>query len=394
VTVMQLATASQATSIEQARAIAEVLAAIEAANRNPRSEEKAAAAMAKACASRALAEKAFYAVARGEGTASGESIHLARELARCWSHLNYGTKELSRDDARGVSEIQAYAFDLETLVRVESTFILPHRKSLKGGNFKQLTDLGQIYENNANAGARRVRECIMNVLPYGFVAEAARLCQQTLTRMDSGELTTRIDKVIADFGRGNIDRGMLETKIGHPVALWTAEELVELEVLFASLKRKEISRDEAFPTAAVTSATILSLAQPAPSSSAEGKATTELTEDQKATELTEDEKAEAWLASQEPPQEPQQPAPQDDRAAEPGITPALSKKLHARLKAAGHGETNAGLAYLSDALGRNVMSSKELTAAEAIKIIEGLDRPIEPTEPEQLWHEGQEPNNA
>lgn len=373
-TIMPLAAASQATSIEQARAIAEVLAAIEAANRAPRSEERAMAAMQKACASRALAEKAFYAVARGEGTASGESIHLARELARCWTHVNYGTKELSRNDDRGVSEIQAYAIDLESLVRVESTFIVPHRKSLKGGAFKVITDLGQIYENNANAGARRVRECIMNVLPYGFVARAAQLCQETLTRMDSGELNTRIEKVIADFARGNIDQAMLETKIGHPVALWTAEDLVELEVLFASLKRKEISRDEAFPTAAVTSATILALGQP-PADAPENKADTD---------LTEDEKAEAWLASQQPqdgapvgeppPDEaaPETAAPQDV-PAEPMITPALSKRLYQRLKAAGHGEQNAGLAYLSNELGRNVMSTKELTAAEAIQAIDGLE---------------------
>lgn len=378
-TVMTLATASQATSIEQARAIAEVLAAIEAANRAPRNEERAVEKMRKSCASRALAEKAFYAVARGEGTASGESIHLARELARCWEHINYGTKELSRNDDRGVSEIQAYAIDLESLVRVESTFIVPHRKSLKGGAFKVITDLGQIYENNANAGARRVRECILNVLPYGFVAAAATLCQETLQRMDVGELHARIDKVIADFARGNIDRAMLETKVGHPVGSWTAEELVELEVLFASLRRKEISRDEAFPAAAVTSATILALGQP-PADAPANKADTELT-------LTEDEKAEAWLTSQQPkdgapdanqekpPQdeaEPQAPAPQDV-PAEPMITPALSKRLYQRLKAAGHGEQNAGLAYLSDELGRNVMSTKELTAAEAIRVIDELE---------------------
>jgi hypothetical protein len=261
---MPLTVASQATSIEQARAIAEVLAAIEAAQRVPRDEVQAMERMRKACASRALAEKAFYAVARGDGTASGESIHLARELARCWSHLNYGTKELSRNDERGVSEIQAYAIDLESLVRVESTFIVPHRKSLKGGQWKPIVDLGQIYENNANNGARRVRECIMNVLPYGFVAEAARLCNETLSKMDVGELNARVEKVVAAFERGGIDKAQLEAKVGMPFGAWSAQELVELEVLLASLKRKEITRDEAFPAATVTSETIKALAQPAP----------------------------------------------------------------------------------------------------------------------------------
>lgn len=272
---LQLSTDSQATTIEQTRAIAEVLAAIEAANRFPRNEERAIESMRKACASRALAERAFYAVARGEGTASGESIHLARDLARCWTHLNYGTKELARHDDRGVSEIQAYAMDLETLVRVESTFIVPHRKSLKGGQLKIITDLGQIYENNANAGARRVRECILNVLPYGFVAAAAAACQETLTRMDVKELDTRVAQVIADFARGNIDQAMLEAKVCMPSGTWTAKELVELEILFGSLKRKEISRAEAFPEAAVTSATIKALAQPAAPDAPKDKGDTE-----------------------------------------------------------------------------------------------------------------------
>jgi hypothetical protein len=113
-------------------------------------------------------------------------------------------------------------------------------------------------------------------------------------------------------------------------------------------------------------------------------------------ELTEEQKAEAWLASEQPPQEPQQAAPQNV-AAEPGITPALSKKLYGLLKAAGHGEPNAALAYLSDQLDRNVMATKELTKFEAIKIIEGLERPVEPTtpqqpaEPEQLWPEMEDP---
>lgn len=256
---LNLPAASQATSIEQARVIAEVLAAIEAANRSPRDEDQAVLRMHKACASRALAERAFYAVARGEGTASGESIHLARELARCWTHVNYGTKELNRDDVRGVSEIQAYAVDLETLVRVDSTFIVPHRKSLKGGQTKVITDLGQIYENNANAGARRVRECILNLLPYGFVARAAELCQVTLAAMSPQERENRISALLDDFERNNIDRAMLEGKAGRGVAQWSAADVVDLEVLYQSLRRREISRDEAFPAAAVTADQITAL---------------------------------------------------------------------------------------------------------------------------------------
>lgn len=88
-----------------------------------------------------------------------------------------------------------------------------------------------------------------------------------------------------------------------------------------------------------------------------------------------------------------------DIDAEPMITPALSKKLHARLKAAGHGEQNAGLAHLSDALGRNVMSTKELTAAEAIQVIDGLEAaergvPEPVLDPELEWPPVEQPSAA
>jgi hypothetical protein len=99
--------------------------------------------------------------------------------------------------------------------------------------------------------------------------------------------------------------------------------------------------------------------------------------------------------------QPESTAGHEPAGAEPGITTVLSKRLYQRLKAAGHGEQNAALAYLSEALDRNVTSTKELTAAEAIQVIEGLERPVqqpvaEPTggaeEPNpEVWLASQQP---
>ena len=75
---------SQATSIEQSRAIAQVQAMMIAAKQYPRDEGRARARMQDACGLMSLAERAFYRYPRGGEQVEGPSIHLARELARCW----------------------------------------------------------------------------------------------------------------------------------------------------------------------------------------------------------------------------------------------------------------------------------------------------------------------
>jgi hypothetical protein len=89
--------------------------------------------------------------------------------------------EMRRDDEYGQSEMQAFAWDVETNSRNSSTFIVPHKRDQKGGP-KQLTDMRDIYENNANNGARRVREAIFAILPPWFVEEAKQICNQDAGR--------------------------------------------------------------------------------------------------------------------------------------------------------------------------------------------------------------------
>lgn len=61
-----------------------------------------------------------------------------------------------------------------------------------------------------------------------------------------------------------------------------------------------------------------------------------------------------------------------DAQATPGITADQSRRLHAMLKGAGLDEREAGLAYCSWNLGREVASTKELTRDEASAVMESL----------------------
>src|SRR5512139_3483261 len=84
----------QATAIEQSRAAAEVEAAVVVAQRVPRVVANAVDQMRQSCQQKRLAERAFYRYPRGGQTVTGASVHLARELARCWGNIQYGISEL------------------------------------------------------------------------------------------------------------------------------------------------------------------------------------------------------------------------------------------------------------------------------------------------------------
>lgn len=241
----------QGTAIEQSRAVAEVQAAAFLAQQFPRNVQSAIAEMQQMCKRMGLAEKAFYRYPKGGQTVTGKSVHLARELARCWGHIHHGLMEMRRDDDFGQSEMQAWAWDVQTNNRSSHTFISPHRRDKRGGPEK-LTDLRDIYENNANQGARRVREAIFAVLPDWFVDEAADLCQQTLAHGGGKPLPQRIADAVRLFEGRGVVLDQLETKVGRPSGKWTEHDVAQLGITWQSLQRGEVTVEQEFPAPRVT----------------------------------------------------------------------------------------------------------------------------------------------
>lgn len=261
----------QATAIEQSRAVAEVQAAIVVAQQCPRNVQTALAEMRISCGQKALADRAFFKFPRAGGSVSGASIHLARDLARTWGNIQYGIAELARDDATGVSEMVAYAWDVQTNTRVSNTFIVPHKRDKKGGA-ETLTELRDIYENNANNGARRVRECIFGVLPPWFVEEAKARCLATLQDGGGKTLAQRTADAIAAFATLGIVVDQLEQKVGRETAKWTDMDVAQLGITFRSLERGEVSKEDEFPSERVTVAEVTARAEPAAAKSRTRKA--------------------------------------------------------------------------------------------------------------------------
>lgn len=238
------AAASQATSIEQSRAIADVQAAVTVAQNCPRDMADAEREMEYVCSRLDMAEQAFYQVTnRG----SGPSVHLMRELARIWGNVDYGVKELARNDDKGESEVLATCWDMQKNTRSSRTFIVPHQR-MRAGQRTQLVDLTDIYLNNQNVGARAVRECIQTILPRWFTEKAQDICRHTLEHGEGEPLQDRINTMVTWFrDKIGVTEKQLEARLGKKRGAWSAEDVAQMKIAGKSITAGEVGRDEIFP---------------------------------------------------------------------------------------------------------------------------------------------------
>ena len=266
------AVASQATAVEQSRAVAEVAAAVRVAQDNPRDIPRAIAQMEQACRQPALANRAFYSLPRAGGRVEGSTVHLAREIGRCWTNIDYGIRELRRDDEAGVSEMQAWAWDQEANVRSTRSFIVPHERMAKKQRQK-LTDLGDIANNNNSVAARAVRETIFTILPVWFREQAETIAAQTLQDGGGQTLEQQVAAIVGQYAQHfNVTVKQLEERVGRKSTDWTPQDIGGLKVLGGELSRGEKRADDEFPAEQVTGADILTRNTPAEQTAGEESA--------------------------------------------------------------------------------------------------------------------------
>lgn len=230
-------------AIEASRAVAEAQGKLLIAKKFPRNETEAFAKAIQSCQRPGLASKAFYSFPRGKETVTGVTIRFAEELARCYGNLDYGIKELSNSD--GQSEMQAYCWDLETNTISLQNFTNKHIRESKYGN-TELKSQRDIYELNANMGARRLRSRILAILPPDLVEECIQECRRTLAGDNSTPIIDRINKMVVAFQKIGVSKEQLEKRLNHTVESVTEEELVELTGIYNGIRTKETKVSEWF----------------------------------------------------------------------------------------------------------------------------------------------------
>lgn len=237
-------------AIESSRAVAEAQGKLLIAKRFPRDEIAAYNRVAQACQRKGIAEKAFYSYNRGGSTVSGPTIRFAEELARCWGNIDYGIKELSQDD--GKSEMQAYAWDLETNAQSVQNFTNPHIREVKG-QAKVLTSQRDIYEINANMGARRLRSRILAILPTDLVDMAIAECRKTIAGNNDEPLIDRVKKMVVAFGKIGVTQEQIEKRLKRKIDTMTADDFVDYTGIYNAIKNGESKIAEWFEAETVAS---------------------------------------------------------------------------------------------------------------------------------------------
>jgi len=229
--------------IEQHRAIQEVQASMFIAKRFPRDIESAYLKIMKACERQSLAQAAQYAYPRGGQMVTGPSIRLAEVMAQNWGNIQFGIRELSQGD--GESEVEAFAWDIETNTRQIKVFKVPHKRYTRQGT-KSLTDPRDIYECVANNGARRLRACILGVIPGDITEAAVEKCNETLSKGDGKPIEDRVRSMLSKFAEVGVTKEMVEARLQHKTTAIVMAQIVELGKIYNSIKDGMSKREDWF----------------------------------------------------------------------------------------------------------------------------------------------------
>lgn len=221
-----------AAQADQQRAVAEVQAAMMIARLNPRDPVAAMDRILNACTRPTLADAAIYQYSRGGSDVSGPSIRLAEAMAQQWGNFQFGIREL--EQRNGESTVQAFAWDVETNTRREVTFQVPHVRHTRQGQ-KRLEDPRDIYEMVANQGARRLRACILAVIPGDVTEAAVSQCEVTM-KAKADTSAEAVKKMLDAFGTYGITREQIEKRIQRHIDAIQPAQIVALKKIYASLR--------------------------------------------------------------------------------------------------------------------------------------------------------------
>ena len=228
--------------VEIQRTISEVQAAIVLAKQFPRNKVDSADRILTECCRTSLANAATYSYTRGGQEVTGPTIRLAEVIATNWGNFQFGWDEIGR--ANGQSEILAWAWDCETNVRRTTKFFVKHWRDTKRGGYAP-KDERDIYELCANQAARRMRACILNIVPGDVVEAAMAQCERTLVQ---NEVITpeKIKALLEAFDKFGVTKEHIEKRIGRKADTINGAVMAQLRRIYNSLSSEMAKPSEFF----------------------------------------------------------------------------------------------------------------------------------------------------
>ncbi len=224
-----------------AREVAAVQTQMAVAQMFPRNIGDVQRKIDSACSRLQLASSATYSFARGGTDIKGPSIRLAEALINAYGNAKAGFEITAQTETE--STVRAYAFDMETNVQMERTFVVPHRRDTRSGSYL-LTDSRDIYEAVANQAARRVRACILAIIPSDLQEYAVQKCVETETANVHITPDT-LTKLVAAFEEYGVTKAQIEAFIQRNLEAITTSQYLRLKSIYTAL-RDGVAKPESF----------------------------------------------------------------------------------------------------------------------------------------------------
>lgn len=215
----------------------EVQSMVIVAKKFPRDEKQALDKILNACTRKGLAESALYTYSRGGTEITGPSIRLAESISQCWTNISSSWRVLSvSTDSMGVktSKVEAFCWDMENNSRKALTFDVRHWRDTKQGGYA-LKDDRDVYELIANMAQRRLRACILAMIPGDIIEEAVSQCE--LTMKQSADVSPEgIKKLVDTFEKIGVTKELIEARIQRRIDSITSAQVVSLRKIYTSIK--------------------------------------------------------------------------------------------------------------------------------------------------------------
>lgn len=234
------------------RALAEVKGRMAIAKQFPRNEFQACQSIIESCKRFKLASECLYSYPRGGQMITGPSIRLAEVLAQRWGNIEFGQHVLS--ETADESVVCAYAWDLETNVRKVITFVVQHKIMTRNGIKDLSKDPRDLYEHVANLGARRMRACILQIIPRDVQDTAVEQVEATLAKGEDGKTRNQqLQEIAAAFIPFGVKVEDLERLFDRPLDRFNDTDVVKLRGVYKVIRDDISMRETFFPTASAGS---------------------------------------------------------------------------------------------------------------------------------------------
>ena len=176
-------------------------------------------------------------------------------MTRNWGNCTTGLEVLERKvDGRGIgtSVLRAFAWDLETNAYFSMQFEVKHWRQTQGGGYK-LTEDRDIYELEANMGARRKRACMLQMIPGDVTQVAVDKCRMVASQgivaamQNKAQRADLIAKTVKVFEKMGVIQSDIEDCLSAKMSDWNADHMLRLKEIKNGLDDNVLSIGEIFP---------------------------------------------------------------------------------------------------------------------------------------------------